>query len=109
MRRMTGVVVALCAASMPSAAMAAVLTTFFERWTSHPLTAPALKAAMAAAIAIMVGTAWTMVQSSMNHRRVRTALFAGGAFTLALVSGVTPFQVLIAAAVLGSAWSERDR
>ena len=107
MRGLAGAIVALCAASLPSAAMATALTRFFALWSERPLTAAALRGALAAAIAIMVGTAWTMMRPTMQGRRaIRTVVLAVAAFALAYVVRVTPVQVLFAAAVFGALWPE---
>jgi chromate transporter len=107
MRGLTGGLVALCAASLPSAALAIVLTRFFALWSERPLTAAALRGALAAAIAIMVGTAWTMMRPTMKGRQaIRTVLLAIAAFGFAYFVRVTPVQVLFAAAGLGALWPE---
>ena len=60
MRGLAGALIALAAASLPSAAIAVALTIFFAAWSTHRLTTIALHAVLAAAIGIMVGSAWTM-------------------------------------------------
>lgn len=105
MRGLAGALVALCAASFPSAAMATVLTRFFALWSDRPLTAASLRGALAAAIAIMVRTAWTMMRPTMqDSTAIRTVVVAVSAFALVSVIGGTPVQVLLAAAVLGARW-----
>ena len=108
-RGLSGAVVALTAASVPCALIAAALTRFFAAWATHPLSASALKGALAAAIAIMGGTVWTMLRPSMGRStRLRTLLLAIGVFCLAYFVQLTPIQLLLAAAVLGAACSQPD-
>jgi chromate transporter len=103
MRGLLGAIVALTTASLPCAAIAVALTHFFSTWTAHRLTTGALRAALAAAIGIMVGTARLMVRPYVARREyARTAAFATTALFLALSGTLTPFRVLAAAAVLGA-------
>ena len=107
MRRLPGAVVALGAASLPAALLAIALTRFFSSWVDHPLTAHALNAALAAAVAIMVGTVWTMIRPLVQrHHYLRTLCFAVGAVLLATVAELTPFRILVAAAIVGAIYTE---
>ena len=104
MRGFAGALIALTAASLPSAAIAVALTMFFAAWSAQPLTTIALHAVLAAAIGIMVGTAWTMVRPYIergNHGS--TILFAVTAFVLASTGVLTPVRVLVLAAAIGAA------
>ena len=108
MRRSAGAVIALGAASLPNALLAIGLTRFFSSWVDHPLTSHALSAALAAAIAIMVGTVWTMIRPLAQRRQyLRTLCFAVGALLLATVAELTPFHILVAAAIVGAIYTER--
>ena len=108
-RGVAGALAVLIAASFPSAVMATILTRFFATWASHPLTASALKGALAAAIAIMIGTVWTMIGATLGkgHGR-RTFLIASVAFCLSSVLALTPVQVLLASALVGVIWTEQE-
>ena len=107
LRGLPGAFVALSAASLPCAVMATALTRFFDSWAQHPLTAHALTAALAAAIAVMIGTAWTMIGPyAGRHQLFRTFLFAGAAFLSVFSGGLSPFRALVAAAVVGAIWIE---
>ena len=104
MRGLAGAVIAVAAASLPSAAIAVALTIFFSAWSTHQLTTVALHAVLAAAIGIMVGTAWTMVRPFFERRAyVPTVSFAMAAFILAVTGVLTPFFVLVLAAAIGAA------
>ena len=108
-RGLAGALVALIAASLPCAVIAMTLTRFFASWTRHSLTTPALKGALAAAVAIMAGTVWTMILPSLTRTRgLRTVLLAAGAFCLAYVFVLPPIQVLAAAAAVGAVWTEPE-
>lgn len=104
MRGLAGALIALAAASLPSAAIAVALTMFFAAWSAHRLTTIALQAVLAAAIGIMVGTAWTMVRPYIERGdRVATMAFAVAGFILAVTGVLTPFRILVLAAALGAA------
>ena len=104
MRGLVGALIALGAASLPSAAIAVGLTIFFTAWSTHRLTTIALHAVLAAAIGIMVGTAWTMVRPYVERGAYGpTVAFAMAAFILAVTGLLTPFRVLVVAAAIGAA------
>lgn len=103
MRGIPGALVALTTASLPCAAIALVLTVFFSSWSTHELTLSALKAALAAAIGIMVGTAWTMLRPYVERRDyAQTIGYVAAAFALAYGEWLTPFRVLVLAAAVGA-------
>ena len=109
MRRLAGAVVALGAASLPNALLAIALTRFFSSWVDHPLTAHALNAALAAAVAIIVGTVWTMIRPLVQRRQyLRTFCFAGGAVLLATVAELSPLRILVGAGILGAICTEPE-
>lgn len=102
-RGFAGAVIALAAASLPCAAIAVALTVFFSAWSMHPLTTIALRAVLAAAIGIVVGTAWTMVRPYIDRGDyARTAAFGVLAFVLVTTGLLTPFRALVLAAVVGA-------
>ena len=110
MRGVAGAVVALMAVSVPSAVMAVGLTLFFASWTESALTARALNAVLAAAVAIMLGTAWTMISPYVKQREyLRTLLFAVSGLLLAVSGALSPFQILAVAAVAGALWPTHAR
>jgi chromate transporter len=110
MRGAMGAVVVLIAVSVPSAAIATVLTVFFASWSEHPLTARALNAVFAAAVAIVAGTVWTMVRPYVEQRNyVRTLLFGAGGLLLTASDAASPFQVLVIAAAAGALWPGAER
>ena len=102
-RGVAGALVALAAASLPCAAIAVAWTIFFATWSAHRLTAIALSAALAAAIGIMLGTAWTMIRPYLGHGEyTRTAAFGILAFAIVGTGLLTPFRVLVLAAIIGA-------
>ena len=104
MHGFAGALIALAAASLPSAAIAVFLTIFFIAWSTHQPTTVALHAVLAAAIGIMVGTAWTMVRPYFERRAyVPTVSFAMAALILAVTGVLTPFRILVLAAAIGAA------
>ena len=103
MRGVAGALVALVAASLPCAAIAVGLTIFFTTWSTHRLTAIALSAVLAAAIGIMLGTAWTMIRPYTGRGEYpRTAAFGALAFAIVTAGLLTPFRVLMLAAIIGA-------
>jgi chromate transporter len=103
MRGVAGALVALAAASLPCAAIAVALTIFFAAWSTHRLTAIALSAVLAAAIGIMLGTAWTMIRPYIRRGEyARTAAFGVMAFAIVATGLSTPFRVLALAAIIGA-------
>ena len=106
-RGAAGALVALGAASLPCAVIATALTAFFATWSRHPLTAPAMKGALAAAIAIMIGTVWTMIRRGTSRgRTIGMLLLAGAAFWCSAGPGLSPVPVLVAAALVGLVWPD---
>ena len=102
-RGVGGAAVALTSASLPCAAFAVVLTMFLSTWSAYPFTKSALKGALAAAIGIMIGTAWTMIRPAIQQRHyARTLLYGIVACVLAVIGALTPFQLLLVAAVTGA-------
>ena len=103
MRGVAGALVALVAVSLPCAAIAVALTIFFATWSTHRLTAIALSAVLAAAIGIMLGTAWTMIRPYIRGGEyARTAAFGVLAFAIVATGLLTPFRVLVLAAIIGA-------
>jgi chromate transporter len=105
-----GAVSAVIAVTLPSAVLAVLLTKGYEAWRSNP-TAIAIIATMVAAVAgMMWASIWLLLKPHIggSWRTLRTAVFAGGAFVAAWKFGVTPVPILVAAALLGFLWKDRE-
>lgn len=102
LKRWSGAVVALLAASIPCTAMVVVLTALFSRWQENPYAQAAIKGAIAAAVAITVKTVWTIVHPHYRPgNRVRVVLIGAVAFALHVFASLTPIEVLLIAVVIG--------
>lgn len=100
-----GALATLFIVSLPSCAVAAVATAFFARWNQNPAVQAAIVGAMAAAVALVLGAVWEIVQPSLKRATwVRAcALVAAGA-GLMLYAGWSPLPVLALAALSGWLW-----
>ena len=102
LRRWSGAIVALLAASIPCTAMVVVLTALFSRWQENPYAQAAIKGAIAAAVAITVKTVWTIAHPHFKSgNRLRVILIGASAFALLVFVGLSPITVLLIAAVVG--------
>jgi chromate transporter len=100
-RGLPGAVVALIGSSVPCSLFAVLVTVLYEVLVKKPAVAVAMHGAIAAAIAVMFATGWTIIRPL--RREVKTAqivLFSLAAFALSMI-GVSPIQVLVGAALVG--------
>jgi chromate transporter len=100
-RGLPGAVVAFIGSSVPCSVMAVLVTVLYEVLIKKQAVAVAMHGAIAAAIAVMFATGWTIIRPL--RRSVNTAqilLFSLVAFALSMI-GVSPIQVLLGAAVVG--------
>lgn len=103
-RRWSGAVVALLAASLPCAALAVLVTVFYEQLAGSVWFTGALAGALAAAVAIMVSTAWVFAEPHVKAAPLKAAVIVPSAIGLALGVGLTPVRILLLAAVVGLVW-----
>jgi chromate transporter len=103
LRRLTGAVVALLAASLPSAALVMVATICIESWRSQPLAQAAIHGAVAAAIGLTLKTAWVIVKPQVKTNGWGRVLPVGlAAFGLHVFAGLPAIYVLLLAGVCGA-------
>jgi chromate transporter len=101
-RRWSGAVVALLAASIPCTAFVVIITVLFARWQENPYAQAAIKGAVAAAVAVTVKTVWTIAHPYFRSgNRIRVLLIGAAAFALDVFAGISPIDVLLLAAVIG--------
>jgi chromate transporter len=63
----------------------------------------ALRGALAAAVGVVVDTAWTLIRPHINKvRKLEIASFVVGAVLLAVIFHITPIRILLIAAVIGA-------
>jgi chromate transporter len=102
-RRWSGALVALVAASVPCSTIALIATHFFEVWQRNAAFRFALRGALAAAVAVMINTAWVLARPQLRSAKMvaRGAVIVPAAILLTTVLPVSPFQVLLLAAGVG--------
>lgn len=104
-RRWTGALVALAAASIPCSAIALVVTHFFDAWQKNALFRAGLTGALAAAVAVMVNTAWVLAEPHVKRRsKTRAIVVVPAAIALTTFGQMSPFHVLVLAAIVGFSW-----
>lgn len=97
-----GAFVVLLASSIPCSLLAVFLTVVYESLTSHPLAMVALRGALAAAVGIVVATAWTLIRPHLRGvSKTTIAAFVVGAFLLEVVFHLAPVRILLFAAFIG--------
>jgi chromate transporter len=102
LRRWSGAIVALLAASIPCTLIVIAITVLFARWQENAYAQAAIRGAVAAAIAITVKTVWTIAHPHYKRgNRVRVVLIGATAFALHVVGGLSPIEVLLIAAIVG--------
>ena len=102
LKRWSGAIVALLAASIPCTLIVVAITVLFADWQENPYAQAAIRGAVAAAVAITVKTVWTIAHPHYKRgNRLRVVLFGAIAFSLHAIVGLSPIDVLLIAAVAG--------
>jgi chromate transporter len=104
-----GAIAAVLAETLPSAALAVLLTMGYESWRSNATVMAAVAGTVAAVAGMMWASVWLLVRPHFGGwgRMLRMALFAGGSFVAAWKFGMTPVPIIGAAALIGFLWEER--
>ena len=108
-RRWSGAAVALLAASLPCSIVALAATCFYEAWQHNRFVTGALRGALAAAVAIMLATAWSFAQPHVKASAAKASFVVPGALLLALRLAVSPVRILLLAAALGLLWPSAEK
>jgi chromate transporter len=96
-----GAISALIASSAPCSLFAVLVTVFYELLIKEHTIKVAMQGAIAAAIAVMFATGWTIIRPlRRSTSKTRLVLFTSAAFVISIL-GVSPFSVLLGAAVIG--------
>jgi chromate transporter len=103
-RRWPGALVALAASSLPCSLLVVLVTMFFDQLHGSAWFHAALSGALAAAVAIMVSTAWVFAEPHVKAAPVKAAIVVPCTAVLALVPQLTPVQILLLAGVAGLLW-----
>jgi chromate transporter len=110
LRGWSGAVVALVAGSVPSSIFALLFTALYEYWMGNPFVKVSLHGALAAAVAVMIVTGWTLIRPYYRQSSwLEIGVFIGGAFGLAYFLDVPPFRVLLLSAAAGLFWPQQER
>jgi chromate transporter len=104
MRGPAGALVALAAASIPSAVIAAAVMAQYDHIAANDVAAAASRGAVAAASALLVSSAWALIRPSAVRNRIRAVAIVVGAWSLFASGTVSAVWVLAAAAVVGAVW-----
>ncbi|MCS7315250.1 MAG: chromate transporter [Bryobacterales bacterium] len=100
-----GALVAVPAASVPSAILVIVLTALYQELQGLPLAAGAIGGLLAAAVGMMLAAAWNLLRSRMRPgNRVRIAALTLGAILLLKALSFSPVAVLGLGAAVGAIW-----
>ena len=106
-RRWLGAIVALIASSIPCSLLAVLITIFYTNSLHAGNGAwfqAALSGALAAAVAIMVSTAWVFAEPHVKAVPWKAAIVVPATAALALGLHLSPVKILLLAAVAGVLW-----
>jgi chromate transporter len=107
-RSRLGAMAALLASSVPGAAIVVLLALGYEAWHRSPLVVAALHGALAAAVGIILASAWLLLRPYFTARNwLRMTALAAGSFALSAGLAMPPIRVLALAALIGWFWRER--
>jgi chromate transporter len=107
-RRGLGALFALLAASLPCSLLAVAMTAGYDALATNAYFHAALRGALAAAVAIMVATAWVFAEPHVRAAPLKAIVIPPCAIALSLGVHLSPVHVLLAAAVVGLAWPAKD-
>jgi chromate transporter len=99
-----GALIALLAASLPCSILAVAATAFYGELHASALFAAALRGALAAAVAIMLSTAWVFAEPHARSAPRKALAVAPAAAALSLGFHRSPVEILLLAALAGVAW-----
>lgn len=100
-RRWAGAVVALVASSLPCAVLAVLATHFYEVLEHNAIFRVALRGALAAALAVMLNTAWVLARPYAKTARAKSVVVFLAALALVRFVHLSTVQVLLLAAAGG--------
>lgn len=103
-RRWPGALVALLAASVPCSVLTVVMTVFYGELHASALFQAALRGALAAAVAIMISTAWVFAEPHVRAAPRKAIAVVPCAIALSLGLRLSPVEILLLAALAGVAW-----
>lgn len=109
LRRKRGALITLLAGSVPCALMALAATAVYDSWSHDAVVRVAIRGALAAAVAVTVMTAVTLIRPHWHTAsRPKLAVFVGGAFAAVELGHLSPLLILIVAGAAGLVWPMRS-
>ena len=102
LRRATGAMTALAAASIPGAVVITSISAALVRVDAYPIVRALLAAGTMIAAVLVLSTTWALLRPYLAaSARIQTAIIAAAAIVM-LLAGATPVQTLLAAAAVGA-------
>jgi chromate transporter len=103
-----GALVAVLAVTLPSAALAVLITMGYESWRSSATVMAAVGGTVAAVAGMMWASVWLLVSPHLGRLMhvLRAIVFTGGAFLAVWKLALTPVPVIALAALIGFLWKE---
>jgi chromate transporter len=103
-RRWAGAIVALLASSLPCSALVVLATFFYDSLQANGRFRAALVGALAAAVAVMLNTAWVLAAPHMKAAPGKAFVIVPGAIVLVMLTHASSIHVLALAAAIGLLW-----
>lgn len=102
-----GALVAVLSLSVPSALIVVALASLYGGYGQQTMILTITRWLLAATIGIIVASAWALVRPTLSRRRwFRSLVIVTGAFIFNTVLSISPFKILLPAAVVGFFWLE---
>lgn len=103
-----GAVACLVAGTVPSAVIVVLLTRMLDASGHHPFAATVLLAVLAAAVGLMLASAWLLIRPQLNVSAwPRAVVLVVGSFLASWKLGFSPIVVLALGALVGFLWHPR--
>jgi chromate transporter len=108
---MWGALAGVFSETLPSAALAVLMTQGYESWRSNPVVMAGVAATIAAVVGMMWSAVWGLVAPHWGgmQRSIRTVAITGGAFLAFWKLGMSPLPIIGIAALVGVLWREPAR
>jgi len=101
--------------TLPSAALAVLITVGYESWRTNPWAVAAINGTVAAVAGMMLATVYVLVKPHTAGlrgpgliRTLRAIIFFGAAFLLLYKFNLSPLQIIALLAVIGLFWHDSD-
>ena len=105
---MRGALIGVFSETLPSAALAVLMTQGYESWRTNPVVMAGVAATIAAVVGMMWSAVWGLVAPHWGgmQRSIRTVTITGGAFLAFWKLGMSPLPIIGIAALVGVLWRE---